>query len=95
MNGHKNLTILQNDVVGGGEGPDFGRRMSLSSLGGGRKYGRASESRLPVRHIPIVMEEAESDSEAASQHSGTTRLITRGSINVPINYSWSIVYSDR
>ena len=40
-------------------------------------------------------EEAESDSEAASQHSGTTRLITRGSINVPIHYSWSIVYSDR
>ena len=85
--------------------------MSLSSVGGGRKYGRASEgghrssssssraSSGPVRHIPIVIEasdnESDDDSEVTSQYSGHTRLITRGTHNVPIDYSWSILISDR
>ena len=84
--------------------------MSLSSLGGGRKYGRASEGGHrppssargpgPVRHIPIVIEaeddeESDDDSEVTSQYSGHTKLITRGTRNVPIDYSWSILISDR
>ena len=84
--------------------------MSLSSLGGGRKYGRASEgghrppssARVPgpVRHIPIVIEAedddySDDDSEVTSQYSGHTKLITRGTRNVPIDYSWSILISDR
>ena len=85
--------------------------MSLSSLGGGRKYGRASEgghrpppssARVPgpVRHIPIVIEaedndHSDDDSEVTSQYSGHTKLITRGTRNVPIDYSWSILISDR
>ena len=86
--------------------------MSLSSLGGGRKYGRASEggghrsssssssSLGPVRHIPIVIEasdenESDDESEVTSQYSGQTKLITRGTRNVPIDYSWSILISDR
>lgn len=85
----------------------------MSSLGGGRKYGRASEgghrqgpssvrSLGPVRHIPIVIEddheaghESDEDSEVTSQYSGHTKLITRGTRNVPIDYSWSILISDR
>ena len=83
--------------------------MSLSSVGGGRKYGRAGEggqrssssraSSGPVRHIPIVIEasddESDDESEVTSQYSGHTRLITRGTRNVPIDYSWSILISDR
>ena len=90
----------------GGEPPDFGRRMSLSSLGG-RKYGRAEPSghghsleprakgsaKLLVRHIPIVVEAEESEGEVT--YTGQTRLVTGGPVNIPIHYSWSIVYSDR
>ena len=94
-------------VVGGdGEGLDFGRRMSLSSSVGGRKYGRASDHgpgprQVPVRHIPIVIEASDNDDSDFSdvtgggQASGHTRLVTRGPVTVPINYSWSIVYTDR
>lgn len=84
----------------------------MSSLGGGRKYGRASEGGHrppssvrtpgPVRHIPIVIEddheaghESDDESEVTSQYSGHTKLITRGTRNVPIDYSWSILISDR
>ena len=60
-----------------------------------------------MRHIPIVIESNESDSEnygghqffdvgaQNSHYSGQTKLVTRGPLNVPINYSWSISYSDR
>ena len=52
-----------------------------------------------MRHIPIVIEasdnESDDDSEVTSQYSGHTRLITRGTRNVPIDYSWSILISDR
>ena len=111
----------------GGEPPDFGRRMSLSSLGG-RKYGRAEPSghghsleprakgsaKLLVRHIPIVVEAEQSEDEVTrdpalhdddeecvqaagegGHRSGQARLVTQGPSPVPIDYSWSVVYTDR
>ena len=40
-----------------------------------------------VRHVPILVETEDTV--------GHTRLLTGGSYNVPINYSWSVTYSDR
>ena len=59
---------------------------------------------LSVRHVPIVIEADEdheqgSDNESSDSgvvtYSGHTKLITRGSDRVPINYTWSISYTDR
>ena len=35
------------------------------------------------------------ESEEEMTYTGQTKLVTRGPVNIPINYSWSIVYSDR
>ena len=115
----------------GAEAPDFGRRMSLSSLGG-RKYGRAGagstepsghghsleprakgSAKLLVRHIPIVVEAEQSEDEVSREPAlhhhddcvqaagegghrwGQARLVTQGPSPVPIDYSWSVVYTDR
>ena len=39
-----------------------------------------------VRHVPILVE---------TEETGHTRLLTGGNYNIPINYSWSVTYSDR
>ena len=39
-----------------------------------------------VRHVPILVE---------TENSGQSRLLTGGSYNIPINYSWSVSFSDR
>jgi len=93
----------------GGEGPGqagFGRRVSLSGSSGDRKYGGARDDdtrHILVRHVPIVIEADEdheqgSDNESSDSgvvtYSGHTKLITRGSDRVPINYTWSISYTD-
>ena len=63
--------------------------MSLASLGS-RKYGRAFDSysegsaQVIVRHIPIVIEGDESDSESI--------IVNEGRVNVPVNYSGSTSY---
>ena len=106
-------SLISATFVVGGEGQEFGRRMSLSSSGD-RKYGRAVDDTrhrpvLPVRHVPIVIEsdhhhhhDSDNESDVTSsggsgvlQYSGHTKLITEGPDRVPINYSWSIIYSDR
>ena len=49
----------------------------------------------------INPEDSDNESDVTSsgsgivQYSGHTKLITKGSDRVPINYSWSIIYSDR
>ena len=40
-----------------------------------------------MRHVPIKVETEDT--------LGETRLVTGGTYNVPINYSWSVSYSDR
>ena len=57
-----------------------------------RKW-RSDVLRQQVRHVPIVVEAEESEEEVT--YTGQTRLVTGGPVNIPIHYSWSIVYSDR
>ena len=40
-----------------------------------------------VRHVPILVESEDT--------AGESRLLTGGSYNVPITYTWSVSYSDR
>ena len=45
-----------------------------------------------VRHVPILVEGRQ---EEEVTYTGQTKLVTGGLVNIPIDYSWSIVYSDR
>ena len=48
---------------------------------------------MQVRHVPIVVESEESEEDLF--YTGQTKLVTGGPVNIPISYSWSVLYSDR